>query len=157
MLIHQVLLSLLLLSIIASTVQSSTTSIKSVLQLRGGLVPQASSTDGDYYEKFTLDYGSDDKSRIAGSLRGFIKTGKLSALPQSDLFLKWICEHLEKGPDPISGRLKPFYVSPIDSIFLHITSYTNILFHIINQQAADFGTKQDLKKGENPVSLILLD
>jgi hypothetical protein len=48
--------------------------------------------------------------RSAGSTRGIIKSGKLSELPETDSFLKWINEHLEKGPQPLSGRVKPFYV-----------------------------------------------
>ena len=79
--------------------------------LRGGLVPQASEAGGDYYEQFQLDYGVNDKSRVAGSLRGFIKSGNIASLPESDLFFKWINKHLEAGPEPITGRLKPFYVS----------------------------------------------
>lgn len=74
-------------------------------------MPQAKGTDADYYEQFTLDYGSEDKSRIAGSLRGFVKVGRLSEMPQSDLFIKWMCQHLEKGREPLIGRVKPFYVS----------------------------------------------
>ena len=74
------------------------------------LVPQAKEIGGDYYEQFHLDYGIEDNVRVAGALKGLIKSGKLSNLPEPDLFLKWLQEHLEKGPEPISGRLKPFYV-----------------------------------------------
>ena len=87
-------------------------------------MPQASET-GDYYEQFELDYGSADKRRIAGALRGFIKSGKIASLPEADPFLKWLNENLEKGPETTPGRLKPFY-------------------------AADFGKKSDLKAGEHP-------
>jgi hypothetical protein len=76
--------------------------------LRGGLVPQAS--DGDYYENFKIDYGCDDRRRSAGSLRGLIREGSLLTLPESDRFLRWIHAKLEKGPQPPSGRVKPFYV-----------------------------------------------
>jgi hypothetical protein len=81
-----------------------------ILTIRGGLVPQASEAGGDYYEQFELDYGSADKRRVAGALRGFIRSGKLASLPEYDPFLKWLNDHLEKGPEPVSGRLKPFYV-----------------------------------------------
>mmetsp|Transcript_28503 Transcript_28503/g.63180 ORF Transcript_28503/g.63180 Transcript_28503/m.63180 type:complete len:118 (+) Transcript_28503:167-520(+) len=59
-----------------------------VLNLRGGLVPQAGENGEDYYEQFTLDYGCEDNVRIAGSMRGLIKSGRLAALPESDPFLK---------------------------------------------------------------------
>lgn len=81
-----------------------------VIDIRGGLVPQADSEGGDYYEKFELDYGSEDKSRIAGSLRGFIASGKIAGLTENDPFFKWWNQYLETGPEPIKGRLKPFYV-----------------------------------------------
>lgn len=104
--------------------------LHTVLQLRGGLVPQAKEGNVDYYEQFHLDYGTRDNKRIAGALRGFITTGKLASLPESDPFFKWLNAHLEKGPEPISGRLKPFY-------------------------AADFGEKKDLRPGENPKVMIV--
>jgi hypothetical protein len=78
--------------------------------IRGGWVPQASEAGGDYFEKFEIDYGCQDNVRIAGSTRGLIKAGKLSSLPESDPFLKWVNEHLEKGQEEPNGRLKPFYV-----------------------------------------------
>jgi hypothetical protein len=80
----------------------------STKMLRGGLVPQAS--DGDYYENFKIDYGCDDRRRSAGSLRGLIRERSLLTLPESDRFLRWIYAKLEKGPQPPSGRVKPFYV-----------------------------------------------
>jgi hypothetical protein len=89
-----------------------------LLTLRGGLVPQASDKGGEYYEKFELDYGCDDKIRNAGALRGFIKSGSLINLPQSDPFLKWLQEHLEKGNMATSGRIKPFYVSTLNIYLL---------------------------------------
>lgn len=101
-----------------------------VLDLRGGLVPQAKETGGDYYEQFHLDYGTRDSKRIAGALRGFITSGKLSSLPESDPFFKWLNAHLEKGPESVSGRVKPYY-------------------------AADFGEKRDLQPGENPKVFIV--
>lgn len=81
-----------------------------IISLRGGIVPQASEVGGDYYEQFKLDYGRSDRVRNAGALRGFIPGGNVANLPESDPFLKWLNEHLERGPQPISGRLKPFYV-----------------------------------------------
>jgi hypothetical protein len=84
---------------------------RSFFEIRGGLVPQADEAGGDYYEQFELDYGSADKRRVAGATRGFIRSGKLAGLPESDPFKKWLNQHLEKGAEPISGRVKPFYVS----------------------------------------------
>jgi hypothetical protein len=78
------------------------------LFIKGGAVSNDPSTD--YYEQFHLDYGLEDTKRIAGSLRGFIKPGALSSLPQSDTFLKWLHHHLEEGPQPFQGRLKAYYV-----------------------------------------------
>jgi hypothetical protein len=105
-------------AILAIAAASSASSASSaVLNIRGGIVPQASENGGDYYEQFQLDYGSADKKRLAGSLRGFIRSGVVASMPESDPFFKWLNEHLEKGPEPISGRLKPFYVS-FDNILL---------------------------------------
>lgn len=84
---------------------------KSFFEIRGGLVPQADEAGGDYYEQFELDYGTADKRRVAGATRGFIRSGKLAGLPESDPFKKWLNQHLEKGAEPIAGRVKPFYVS----------------------------------------------
>ena len=84
---------------------------RSLFQIRGGLVPQADEAGGDYYEQFELDYGTADKKRVAGATRGFIRSGKLAGLPESDPFKKWLNQHLEKGAEPVSGRIKPFYVS----------------------------------------------
>mmetsp|Transcript_22054 Transcript_22054/g.36948 ORF Transcript_22054/g.36948 Transcript_22054/m.36948 type:complete len:238 (+) Transcript_22054:75-788(+) len=104
--------------------------LNSLLQLRGGLVPQADEDGGGYYEQFQLDYGCEDNVRIAGSMRGLIRSGKLSSLPESDPFLKWLNDKLEKGAEAPDGRVKPFY-------------------------AADFGSKADLKKGEKPKIIIV--
>ena len=83
-----------------------------VLKIRGGLVPQADPESGkDYYEQFELDYGSIDRRRSAGSMKGFIRSGKIASIPESDPFRKWLNEHLEKGPPTSNtGRIKPFYV-----------------------------------------------
>jgi hypothetical protein len=97
--------------VISCTDASSGLSGSPIFKIRGGLVPQADEVGSDYYEKFELDYGSDDKSRVAGATRGFIRSGKLAGLPESDPFKKWLNQHLEKGAEPISGRVKPFYVS----------------------------------------------
>jgi hypothetical protein len=86
---------------------------KSFFEIRGGLVPQADEAGGDYYEQFELDYGTADKRRVAGATRGFIRSGKLAGLPESDPFKKWLNQHLEKGAEPIAGRVKPFYVSVV--------------------------------------------
>ena len=96
----------------------TSSSISSALQIRGGLVPQADEAGGDYYEQFELDYGTADKKRVAGATRGFIRSGKLAGLPESDPFKKWLNQHLEKGAEPISGRVKPFYVSSTFYILL---------------------------------------
>jgi hypothetical protein len=101
---------------------------KNFFNIRGGLVPSPPE-DGsgvDFYEQFELDYGRVDSERHAGSMRGFLKTGALSSLPESDPFVKWLNKHLETGAKPLKGRVKPF-------------------------MAADFGRKSDLVKGENPV------
>ena len=92
-------------------VSASSRSLLTSLKLRGGALPKAGSVKDDYYDQFTLDYGKEDNSRIAGSLRGFVKSENLASIPHSDLFMKWMCEHLEQGSEALSGRLKPFYVS----------------------------------------------
>ena len=94
-----------------ATTSPSCHGLENVYRIRGGLVPQASETGGNYYEQFELDYGTADKRRIAGSMRGFINGGKIASLPEVDPFLKWMNENLEKGPETSPGRLKPFYVS----------------------------------------------
>lgn len=83
-----------------------------ILNIRGGVIPAASEIGGDYYEQFHLDYGKEDKVRIAGALRGFIRSGNIAGLSSKDPFLKWLHQHLESGPEASSsgGRLKPFYV-----------------------------------------------
>ena len=84
-----------------------------LLNLRGGAVPQASpsSNGDDYYEKFHLDYGCEDNIRIAGSMKGLIKSGKLSNLHENDKFLKWLNQKLEIGSELPTSRVKPYYVS----------------------------------------------
>ena len=94
-----------------ATTSPSCSNVDAMCRIRGGLVPQASETGGNYYEQFELDYGTADKRRIAGSMRGFINGGKIASLPEADPFLKWMNENLEKGPETTPGRLKPFYVS----------------------------------------------
>lgn len=112
---------------------------------RGGYVPQVDEIGGDYYEKFNLDYGCVDNVRVAGFTRGLIQGGKLLSLPESDPFLKWVNEHLEKGPEDSGGRLKPYYVTTADHV---LQSFITVFI----LQAADFGSKKDLLKGENPVT-----
>ena len=101
--------------------ESESSRIHYIVSLTGGLSKAADDLEGDYYEQFTLDYGKQDTERSAGSLRGFLKYGALSKLPENDPFKKWLNHHLEKGPEEIKGRIKPFY-------------------------AADFGSKADLNK-----------
>ena len=66
------------------------TRMQCILSLTGGLSKSADSLKGDYYEQFTLDYGKQDDERSAGSLRGFLKSGALSKIPESDPFKKWL-------------------------------------------------------------------
>ena len=103
-------------------VHSSLCSETIVSSIRGGYVPQADGIGGDYYEKFQLDYGIVDDTRVAGATRGLIQGGKLLSLPESDPFLKWINEHLEKGPEETNGRIKPYYVSE-RALFTYFTIY----------------------------------
>lgn len=109
---------------------ADSTRMRYILSLTGGLSKAADDMKTDYYEQFTLDYGKQDNERSAGSLRGFLKAGALDKISESDPFKKWLNDHLEKGPEEIKGRIKPFY-------------------------AADFGTKSDLRKGENPKIMIV--
>jgi len=83
---------------------------RSLLFLRGGLVPQADEDEKNYFEQYDLDYGCNENVRNAGSLRGQIKEGALTNLPQSDAFLKWFNGHLESGPTPMVDRVKAYYV-----------------------------------------------
>ena len=75
-------------------------------------------------------YTNELRERYAGSLRGFLKSGTLSSIPEKDPFKKWLNAHLENGPEEVKGRIKPFY-------------------------AADFGTRKDLDRGENPKIMIV--
>ena len=115
------------LIVVLPSAEANKNTFEKVFTLKGGLVDAVNEDIKglDYYEQFELDYGSSDKERKAGALRGFLKTGALTALPESDPFKKWLNKHLEKGTKEFKGRIKPFY-------------------------AADFGTKKDLN-GENPV------
>lgn len=88
----------------------SSTSSSIVFNIKGGSVPEASKVGGEYYEKYELDYGSKDNVRLAGSLRGFVRSGKISNMKEKDPFLKWWNQYLEKGPSDTSGRVKPIYV-----------------------------------------------
>lgn len=99
--------------------------------LRGGAIRNPSNSDmADYYEKFHIDYGVDDNRRMAGALRGFIKTGTLANLPQSDAFLEWLQTYMEEGAVSAKGRLKAYH-------------------------AADFGVRSNLRQGENPKLIIV--
>lgn len=103
---------LLLAILVGSCVGNAETS--ALLSIRGGKSSAADEAKAaeavDYYDQFHLDYGCTDNVRIAGSMRGFIRTGSLSKLPQSDSFIQWLQKHLESGPEPLDGRLKPYYV-----------------------------------------------
>jgi hypothetical protein len=101
--------------------------LSGIFRLRGGLVPQPSE-DGEYYEKFKIDYGCNDNVRIAGSMRGLIRSGKLMSLPHADPFIRWLNEKLEKGPQPPGGRVKPFYVSASLVIFITQNNCATVLF-----------------------------
>ena len=81
-------------------------------------MPQASDVGEDYFEKFQLDYDCVDSIRVAGSTRGLIPNGKLSNLPTSDPFIRWLNEHLELGREDLTGRVKPYYVSSYTSTTL---------------------------------------
>ena len=82
---------------------------------RGGPRSRKGSTPNkEYYDQYDIDYGTDDNARLAGSLRGFIETGKLSSLNEKDEFLKWINKYMESGPEPLDARTKPFYVSYVN-------------------------------------------
>eukprot|EP01041_Mallomonas_annulata_P005764 gene5764-11652_t len=117
----------IILSITSFTSYSSSFNI---LHLRGGAMKARKEGSPEYYDQFDLDYGKDDNARIAGALRGFLKTGKLANREEDDLFLKWMNVHLETGPEPLDARTKPFY-------------------------ALDIGSKCDLKRGENPKIMIV--
>ena len=110
--------------------RSNDISLNKILNIKGGYGPTASEDGGDYYAQFPLDYGKKDRLRIAGALRGFVKATRLVEQPEKDLFLQWMNKYLANGPQPISGRLKPFYVH-------------------------DFGSKKDLQRGENPKIIIV--
>jgi len=95
-------------------VVESVYAIASVFKFFGRAPPSPVSSDGvddGYYERFPLDYGCEDNIRIAGSMKGFIRTGRLSGLHESDPFFKWLNEKLENGPEVPSTRVKPYYVS----------------------------------------------
>lgn len=114
----------LVLAMVVCASSAAQVSRGNLLTIRGGLVPEASQDGTEYYEKFNLDYGCEDNSRIAGSMRGFIKTGKLASLPETDPFLKWVNEHLENGAEEFTTRVKPYYVS--------FESLRTLLFAFVN-------------------------
>ncbi|RYH20478.1 hypothetical protein EON65_23300 [archaeon] len=108
--IYKSFLSALVLLFIYSVSADAATS--ALFHIRGGktsAVDEAKAEDATDYN-FHLDYGCTDKVRIAGSMFGFIRTGSLSKLPQSDSFIQWLQKHLESGSVPLDGRLKPCYV-----------------------------------------------
>jgi len=101
-----------------------------LFHIRGGAAAPIVTGGGEYYDQFDLDYGKADNARIAGSMRGFLQTGKLTSLEEKDSFLKWLNNHLETGPEPLEARTKPF-------------------------SAIDFGTNEDLNPGEYPKIMIV--
>ena len=94
-------------------------------------VPEAGK-NGDYYEKYVLDYGRTDNKRNAGSLRGLVPSGSISNLRTNDPFIGYLNRYLEQGTgsDGNNNRIKPFY-------------------------AYDFGSKKDLPKGEHPKIIVV--
>lgn len=94
--------------------------INQVIGIRGGAFPKPASEVDNYYEQFDLDYGINDNLRQAGSLQGFIKTGKLSQLQESDPFFKWLYSKLESGPTTTNNRLKPYFVRIVAVVFAHM-------------------------------------
>lgn len=139
--VHFLLSLLILLHVVGSVAAANgaaSLDVANVLSIRGGArrprsrKPKGSSSggSGEYYEQFDLDYGREDNERLAGAMRGFIKTGNIAKLKEDDPFLSWWNQYLESGRDPVEGRLKPFY-------------------------AADFGDKSDLSRGENPKIIIV--
>jgi len=84
-------------------------SLSPVTSIRGGLVPEAT-PDGEYYEKFQLDYGCEDNVRLAGRMMGLLKPGKISSLVEKDPLFSWLNEKLERGPQAPTTRFKPYYV-----------------------------------------------
>ena len=121
-------MQLLLLAGVAT--HASLPTVPSLLSLRGGLVPQANENGDDYYEQFELDYGCNDNVRVAGSLRGMIKSGRLSSLPESDPFIRWLNQHLESGPQQPEGRIKPYYVCRYHLSILYVKFFGNALFEM---------------------------
>ena len=120
-----------IVSSILTVISGKLSSSQALLQLRGGEVGPRQSKDGkDYYDQFNLNYGSGDTERIAGALRGFVKSGSLLNLRENDPFLAYMNKYLEEGPEEMRGRIKPFY-------------------------AADFGDKSDLRRGEHPQVVIV--
>jgi hypothetical protein len=82
--------------------------------LRCGYFEAAKNQD-KYFKQFPLDYGIEDTKRQAGQLRGLVANGKLTKLPHKDQFIKWLCKHLEAGPNLHKEkyrfkRIKPFFV-----------------------------------------------
>lgn len=102
------MLTLIWLSVVVVCVFGS--SLERWKNVRGGWVPTAQDGGDDYFEQFKLDYGKDDSRRIAGALRGFVKSGKLSGLPHQDAFVRWLHKYVEEGPQTGSGRLKAYHV-----------------------------------------------
>ena len=99
-----------------------------IFRCRGGFVPQANEHGGEYFEKFRLDYDKEDCTRRAGFIHGLIPTGKLLTLQEHDPFLRWWNECLEKGFQPVVGRVKPYYVRKFVYLYGVMCSiYSNLI------------------------------
>jgi hypothetical protein len=88
-------------------------SIKRLVLIRGGLVPQADSRGRSYFERFAFDQTPLNTTHWAGHTKTLVPAGSLLALNarEKDPFLKWWNEYLEYGPPTSSAtRIKPFYV-----------------------------------------------
>ena len=101
--------TLLLFCISLCSVLTIRIGLSPIASIRGGLVPEAT-PDGEYFEKFQLDYGCEDNVRLAGRMMGLLKPGKISSLPEKDPFFSWLNEKLERGPQVPTTRFKPYYV-----------------------------------------------
>lgn len=104
-----ILIFAILFSSIVPGATAMTDNCKSILHIHGGAV-KLPVDEGEYYERFNIDYGVEDNRRMAGALRGFIKSGSLASLPQSDAFLQWLQTFTEEGSSNTKGRLKAYHV-----------------------------------------------
>jgi hypothetical protein len=119
-------------------------------------VPAADDVGTDYFEKFKLDYDCEDNVRMAGSTRGLIPEGKLSNLPTNDPFIKWLNEHLEIGPEDLTGRVKPYYVRSVSMtntpVFVVLSSSTTIS----TTTGSGFWHEEELKARREPGMFVCI-